>query len=75
MLAQDDQINRVILAKLLTLDGHTIVSTTNGQECVETVHADREFDCILMDIQSVFLSLECVRLSGLHTYIYIGCRC
>lgn len=50
---QDNDINRTILAKRLTLDGHIIVNTTNGQEGLETVEMDRNFDCILMDIQCV----------------------
>ena len=45
----------MILAKRLSLDGHTVVNTTNGQEGVEAIEADRDFDCILMDIQYVIL--------------------
>ena len=52
---KDDLINRNILSKRLTLDGHTVVGTTNGQESVDTIEKDRDFDCILMDIQYVFL--------------------
>ena len=48
---QDNDINRTILAKRLTLDGHLVVNTTNGQEGLDMVEADREFDVILMDIQ------------------------
>jgi CheY-like chemotaxis protein len=44
-------INRNILSKRLSLDGHSIVGTTNGQECVDIIRDDRDFDCILMDIQ------------------------
>lgn len=52
--SQDNDINRTILAKRLTLDGHTVVNTTNGQEGVNTIEEDSEFDCVLMDIQSVY---------------------
>lgn len=49
--AQDNDINRLILAKRLQLDGHTVVNTTNGKEGVEMIEADPAFDCILMDVQ------------------------
>lgn len=48
---QDDRINRTILAKRLTLDGHEVLNGTNGQEGVQAIETDRDFDCILMDIQ------------------------
>ncbi|KAI8971142.1 hypothetical protein BD414DRAFT_426633 [Trametes punicea] len=51
LIVEDNDINRMILAKRLSLDGHTVVNTTNGQEGIEVVQADRHFDCILMDIQ------------------------
>ena len=50
-IRQDNDINRTILAKRLTLDGHIVVNTTNGQEGLDTVQGDRDFDCVLMDIQ------------------------
>ena len=50
---QDNDINRMILAKRLSLDGHDVVNTTNGQEGVEMIESDWDFDCILMDIQYV----------------------
>ncbi|KAI0823185.1 hypothetical protein BC628DRAFT_1411740 [Trametes gibbosa] len=52
----DNDINRIILAKRLCLDGHTVVNTTNGQEGLEVVEADRHFDCVLMDIQMPLLN-------------------
>lgn len=48
---QDDHVNRSILVKRLALDGHTVIPTTNGQEGVDAVQRDSEFDCVLMDIQ------------------------
>lgn len=50
-IAKDNDINRIILRKRLTLDGHTVVDTTNGQEALDMVESDWNFDCILMDIQ------------------------
>lgn len=35
------------------MDGHTVVYAANGQECVDIIRIDHEFDCILMDIQYV----------------------
>ncbi|KAI9064701.1 hypothetical protein FKP32DRAFT_1611120 [Trametes sanguinea] len=56
LIVEDNDINRMILAKRLSLDGHTVVNTTNGQEGIEVVQADRHFDCILMDIQMPLLN-------------------
>lgn len=67
---QDNDINRMILAKRLSLDGHTVVNTTNGQEGLEVVEADRNFDCVLMDIQFV----QFVALFELAAYCRPGCR-
>jgi hypothetical protein len=50
---QDDPINAKILGKRMSLDGHTVVHAANGQECVDIIRTDHEFDCILMDIQYV----------------------
>jgi CheY-like chemotaxis protein len=51
---QDDEVNRIILAKRLTLNGHAVESSVNGQEGVDKVQGDDQFDCILMDVQCVF---------------------
>ncbi|TBU22864.1 hypothetical protein BD311DRAFT_675110 [Dichomitus squalens] len=56
LVVEDNDINRMILAKRLSLDGHTVVNTTNGQEGLEVVEADRNFDCVLMDIQMPLLN-------------------
>lgn len=56
LIVEDNDINRTILAKRLTLDGHLVVNTTNGQEGLDMVQSDREFDCVLMDIQYVCTS-------------------
>lgn len=51
MYVQDNDVNRLILAKRLQLDGHTVVNTMNGKEGVEMIEVDQAFDCILMDVQ------------------------
>ncbi|VDB85582.1 unnamed protein product [Peniophora sp. CBMAI 1063] len=56
LIVEDNDINRKILAKRLELDGHSVVNTTNGQEGVDEVVKDQEFDCILMDIQMPILN-------------------
>lgn len=48
---QDNDINRAILAKRLVLSGHTVVHATNGQEGIDTVMSDFNFDLVLMDIR------------------------
>jgi len=56
LIVEDEQINRTILAKRMTLDGHAVETATNGQEGVEAILTDREYDCILMDIQMPILN-------------------
>ncbi|KAI0629850.1 hypothetical protein C8Q77DRAFT_1065052 [Trametes polyzona] len=56
LVVEDNDINRMILAKRLSLDGHTVVNTSNGQEGIEVVQSDRNFDCVLMDIQMPLLN-------------------
>jgi len=54
LIVEDNDINRTILAKRLTLSGHLVVNTTNGQEGLDKVTVDRSFDLVLMDIQYVY---------------------
>jgi len=54
---QDNAINSKILGKRMMMDGHTVIYAANGQECVDIIRSDHEFDCILMDIQCVNSSL------------------
>ncbi|KAG6832020.1 hypothetical protein H0H92_006056 [Tricholoma furcatifolium] len=56
LIVEDNDVNRLILAKRLVLDGHTVVNTTNGQEALDKLLVDREFDTILMDIQMPILN-------------------
>ncbi len=57
-MIQDNDINRTILAKRLTTDGYNVATTTNGQEGLDKVIADRSFDVVLMDLQCVLLLLS-----------------
>ncbi|KAI0051509.1 hypothetical protein FA95DRAFT_1485478 [Auriscalpium vulgare] len=56
LVVEDNDVNRMILAKRLSLDGHAVVNTTNGQEGVEAIMADQQYDCVLMDIQMPILN-------------------
>ncbi|CAE6489892.1 unnamed protein product [Rhizoctonia solani] len=55
LVVEDDDTNRKILCKRLAMDGHEVQHTTNGQEAVQKVENDREWDCVLMDIQMPIL--------------------
>ncbi|KAJ7274030.1 phytochrome-like protein [Mycena rebaudengoi] len=55
LIVEDELINRTMLAKRLRLDGHTVVTTTNGQEALDKVMCDRAYDVILMDLQMPIL--------------------
>ncbi|CAA7261458.1 unnamed protein product [Cyclocybe aegerita] len=55
LVVEDNDINRTILAKRLTLNGYTVVNATNGQEGFDKVVADPTLDLILMDIQMPIL--------------------
>ncbi|KIK69752.1 hypothetical protein GYMLUDRAFT_34142 [Collybiopsis luxurians FD-317 M1] len=56
LIVEDNDINRLLLAKRLRMDGHIVVNTTNGQEGLDKVISDRNFDCILMDINMPILN-------------------
>ncbi|KAJ3799044.1 hypothetical protein GGU11DRAFT_534934 [Lentinula aff. detonsa] len=56
LIVEDNDINRLLLAKRLRIDGHTVVNTTNGQEGLDKVISDRNFDCVLMDINMPILN-------------------
>ncbi len=53
-MIQDNDINRTILAKRLTTDGYNVATTTNGQEGLDKVIADRSFDVVLIWTYSAF---------------------
>jgi Histidine kinase-, DNA gyrase B-, and HSP90-like ATPase len=54
LIVEDNDVNRIILGKRLTLNGHTVVNTTNGQEGLTMIESDQAFDAVFMDIQCVF---------------------
>lgn len=50
LVVDDNAINRMVLAKILEKDNHTVVAVTNGLEAVEYAN-NHDLDIILMDIQ------------------------
>jgi hypothetical protein len=68
--SQDNDINRKVLEKRLQKDGHTVLWSINGQEGLEKIESDRDFDCILMDIMCV---CACARRWPLLRH-FIGCQ-
>ncbi|KAG8809948.1 Light-sensor Protein kinase, partial [Serendipita sp. 399] len=55
LIVEDDLINSRVLKKRLASDGHDVVSVVNGQQAVDLIEQDRDFDCVLMDIQMPIL--------------------
>ncbi|KAH9480564.1 Cyanobacterial phytochrome B [Psilocybe cubensis] len=51
LIVEDNDINRIILAKRLSLSGHKVINSTDGREGLNKVISDPTFDLVLMDIQ------------------------
>jgi signal transduction histidine kinase/CheY-like chemotaxis protein len=51
LVVEDDAINSQILQKRLKMDKHITTAVPNGQEAVDVLAKDWEFDAVLMDIQ------------------------
>ncbi|TRM64908.1 hypothetical protein BD626DRAFT_454990 [Schizophyllum amplum] len=56
LIVEDNEMNSKMLAKRLNKDGHQTVQTLNGQEGLDKIIEDREFDVIFMDIQMPILN-------------------
>ena len=50
LLAEDVEMNRVVVVDMLRAHGHDVVTAANGQEAVDLV-AREVFDVVLMDVQ------------------------
>lgn len=55
LVAEDVEINRVIVEAMLAKSGHSAVLATNGAEAVQAVEAE-DFDVILMDLRMPVMS-------------------
>jgi two-component system, sensor histidine kinase and response regulator len=53
LLAEDNDVNRLIATRMLEKRGHTVVSATNGREALDILSDAKTagFDCVLMDVQ------------------------
>ena len=51
LLAEDNEVNRMLAAKLLTKRGHTFVAVNDGRDAVAAIEAGGKFDVVLMDVQ------------------------
>lgn len=51
LVVEDDVINSQILQKRLKMDKHTVRAVENGQQAVDLIASDWDFDAIVMDIQ------------------------
>lgn len=50
LLVEDDKINAAVISKMLLQKGHLVEIATDGLEAL-SLHAQKQFDAILMDIQ------------------------
>ena len=64
LVAEDNEINALLMRSLLARLGHTVVITTNGEQAMESwlsaISAGTPYDLVLMDIQMP-------RLNGIET--------
>jgi two-component system sensor histidine kinase/response regulator len=51
LLVEDNEMNQELAMELLTRAGIEVVLATNGQEAIDTLARDRDFDGVLMDCQ------------------------
>lgn len=57
LIADDNAVNRMVLARLLEKDGHKIVAVNDGQEALDYIKA-HEVDAVMMDIQMPIMNGE-----------------
>jgi CheY-like chemotaxis protein len=56
LIVEDNEINQLVLAKRLRMGGHIVITSADGQEGLDIVKTDKDFDCILMDINMPILN-------------------
>lgn len=57
LIADDNAVNRMVLARLLENDNHKVVSVNDGQEALNYIRAHK-VDAVLMDIQMPIMNGE-----------------
>ena len=63
LIAEDNDVNQMILQKYLKKWGYSFSSASNGREAIEKINADSEIGLILMDCQMPEMDgLEATRL-------------
>lgn len=63
LVVDDNQINRLLINKVISKWGATIEFAENGQEAVDKIEANPNFDVVLMDIHMpVMGGLEATRI-------------
>ena len=50
LVAEDNELNQLIIKKVLNNYGFKVTVTNNGVECVEALRADNDFELLFMDI-------------------------
>jgi two-component system cell cycle response regulator len=64
LVADDDMVNRLLLARGLERDGHRVRAVADGVEALEALR-DGLFDCVLLDVlmpgMDGYQVLECIR--------------
>lgn len=51
LLAEDSPVNQTLVLGIMKKQGHEVVVTNNGNQAVEKVKQDPNFDLVLMDVQ------------------------
>ncbi len=51
LLAEDDPISRVLVRTMLNKMGHQVRSVSNGNEILQVLQAEKDFDLLIIDIQ------------------------
>ncbi len=72
LLAEDNAINQILAVKLLTMQGHAVVTAENGQEALERL-AEAPCDLVLMDVRMPVMGGE-EALRRIRSGQVPGCR-
>jgi CheY-like chemotaxis protein len=51
LLADDNEVNRMLATRIIEKMGHIVVCAHDGQQALDIILADRQFDVVLMDVQ------------------------